>query len=1211
MLLLPGFAGTAGMSPCCVEVSRGPAFLSERLQQASAELLVLLTERCREPGPGSAAGTDRHWAAVPQQWQPGVLRQLARMLLCPSALLRVPAEELCMAATRLGPPAAAAEALARLHPGAAPLLQPLLDRQKRQKPGQKPGGAQPQTQKPVASSNRFVRQQTAPRPTTGGSAGGAARSAVAAAHTSRAGDIIDLTDSPPRAAALPYGASAPPKAGSRKQAQQAQQAVQAQQQQADSPWFMQWPSRQQAQQQVGQQAVQQPTQQLRQAEQKSKPNNQQVMDVEKLWPAEWPSRSLAADGPAPAAAAARGGRAPPVAQHPARREQHQGPERTGQRQPENSQRAPPARPGLSAAAAAVPRPQAALPGQQQPELDIDALWPASWPTRKPAGLLKEGGGLGSDACFSSMPAQRSRGASRAASPEPLTRPPSGLRAEAQRRTASRSGSPEATVRQRSSSVPLAAGGKIASAGEKSKPGSSSFRIPKRQATAACGAATAAATMPAERGHSSIAGTRAAAPQQPSAQQAQRLASLSRSASAGAEPLQLVEDDDELFAGLPPIAGNGGNQGTGRRMPPSRQLAAPAQPVRRVVHLAAPPAAALGGRRGAGAAAVPLWQQRRAALGQRRQLAAAAAALLTMDQLLQQLLAWEPSAILSGSGAAALQGLKVPVRFSSLQQYTQVSVGAPARFRSIGGSGSSGVWLLGCGSGRPMPCRLSTRWPKAPFRRHCAAPHLLLVNESQTCPVLSPRRPQAFSQLLLEEVRAHLQQAAEENPAAPTLCQRGGVASWHEAASALAAAGAVPLRLLEAQRQSDLHLLRFEPVAGASGGGQVESAAEFARSSGIRADDLLLIASRAAAPATPAGGTGAGQQPAPVAVTLAAVESVHTSQPSDRRPQQGTVGRQRQLLLTMRVSLRGGGSGSAGRQLLQQQLTPSTQWQAVRLFSLTPHLRQLQALVAAQKLPPLLLAELLEPQGSAGAGASTTQLSSVQPPLPPPLLRQLQQQYNSSQRSAIAAAATGFRPAASKAAVAARSGAADGGEPGAAAAVQQQAGQQCVLVQGPPGTGKTAAILGMLSAFLAPNTPKPGKAANDGSSKAGSSAARKQQAAAAVAASRQAVVNPTVRVLLVAQSNAAVDELCTRLAARGVIGRWALAALSTCSGHGPIGWLFVFVLDRPGARILQVASKHACRHVPAPALQGRRAASRVPGAVWAPRSHQPRSGGASY
>jgi hypothetical protein len=85
----------------------------------------------------------------------------------------------------------------------------------------------------------------------------------------------------------------------------------------------------------------------------------------------------------------------------------------------------------------------------------------------------------------------------------------------------------------------------------------------------------------------------------------------------------------------------------------------------------------------------VWLERRAELGrtalgggggQRRQQGAAGAAAsgapkLTMDALQRQILAWEPGSILSGGGGGntddGLQGLQVPTRFSSLQQYTQV------------------------------------------------------------------------------------------------------------------------------------------------------------------------------------------------------------------------------------------------------------------------------------------------------------------------------------------------------------------------------------------------------------------------------------------------------------------------------------------------------------------------------------------------------------
>lgn len=430
--------------------------------------------------------------------------------------------------------------------------------------------------------------------------------------------------------------------------------------------------------------------------------------------------------------------------------------------------------------------------------------------------------------------------------------------------------------------------------------------------------------------------------------------------------------------------------------------------------------------------------------------------------------------------------------------------------------------------------------------------------------------QIFSQLLLEEVRAHLQAEAEESPAAAVLCSGGG-GDWAQLAAALAASGAVPLRLQEVQRQSDLHVLRLEPSASTGPGGQAaprspESAAEFSRSSGIRPDDLLLLVSRPAAPvgtaasSAAAGGVPGGGQ---AAVALASVDSLHQQQLPERRQTQGTEGRHRQLMLTARVSLRGSGGGAAAQAALQQQLTTGTSWQAVRLMSLTPHLRQLQALVAAQRLPPLLLAELLSPGTTAPRGAAAQrqpkqQLAAVQPPLPAPLLQALQAQYNSSQQAAIASAIAGYRPAATAAAAGAgagagssSTGASTGARPPAAPAAQQQQ-QQLVLVQGPPGTGKSAAILGMCSAFLAVNAPRAGAAGSGGGGKAAGRAAAAAPAAASKQAKRAAaVVNPTARVLLAAQSNAAVDELCTRLAARGVVGRCAGArsgSQGTVCGH---------------------------------------------------------------
>lgn len=422
---------------------------------------------------------------------------------------------------------------------------------------------------------------------------------------------------------------------------------------------------------------------------------------------------------------------------------------------------------------------------------------------------------------------------------------------------------------------------------------------------------------------------------------------------------------------------------------------------------------------------------------------------------------------------------------------------------------------------------------------CALPLHATLN---TLPAASvPASMQVFSRLLLEECRAHLQQVLEESPAA-VLCSSSppngstsasGSSRRAEVAAALSDAGAEPLRLLEVQRQSQLHALRFEPAAApaaaAAGqpGRQPETAAEFSRRCGIRADDLLLLVGRQAA-----AGAAPGSVSSAPPMALAAVDSVHQQQLPEGRQTQGAQGRARQLLLSARVSLAGGGAG------MHAHFTAGTAWQAVRLMSLTPHLRQLQALVAAQRLPPLLLAELLSPATTAAASQrAPAQLAAVQPPLAPPLLAQLQGQYNRSQQVAIAAAAAGYRPAA----MAPAAGASGSTRPAAASA-----SQQVVLVQGPPGTGKTSAILGMLSVFLAANTPKcPAGASKPGGGGSSKPGAPPGSTAAQPPRRAPAVVNPTARVLLCAQSNAAVDELCMRLASRGVVGRCALGCVPVC------------------------------------------------------------------
>ena len=87
------------------------------------------------------------------------------------------------------------------------------------------------------------------------------------------------------------------------------------------------------------------------------------------------------------------------------------------------------------------------------------------------------------------------------------------------------------------------------------------------------------------------------------------------------------------------------------------------------------------------------------------------------------------------------------------------------------------------------------------------------------------------------------------------------------------------------------------------------------------------------------------------------------------------------------------------------------------------------------------------------------------------------------------------------------------------------------VQGPPGTGKTSAIIGMVSALLARNAEvavqqqeqpasKPRAVSREGDGNRGSPDRDSSE--------------PAARVLVCAQSNAAIDELIARLATPGLI-----------------------------------------------------------------------------
>lgn len=100
----------------------------------------------------------------------------------------------------------------------------------------------------------------------------------------------------------------------------------------------------------------------------------------------------------------------------------------------------------------------------------------------------------------------------------------------------------------------------------------------------------------------------------------------------------------------------------------------------------------------------------------------------------------------------------------------------------------------------------------------------------------------------------------------------------------------------------------------------------------------------------------------------------------------------------------------------------------------------------------------------------------------------------------------------------------------------------MLVQGPPGTGKTSAIIGILSALLAAKSSDAGGDTAAAKAKGQKAPGRRSKKGAKgvldPAAAQDALqlgVIPPVRILVCAQSNAAIDELATRLANEGVWG----------------------------------------------------------------------------
>eukprot|EP00850_Spirogloea_muscicola_P001467 SM000005S17264 [mRNA] locus=s5:1111561:1129649:+ [translate_table: standard] len=335
----------------------------------------------------------------------------------------------------------------------------------------------------------------------------------------------------------------------------------------------------------------------------------------------------------------------------------------------------------------------------------------------------------------------------------------------------------------------------------------------------------------------------------------------------------------------------------------------------------------------------------------------------------------------------------------------------------------------------------------------------------------------FRPLLLEELRAQLRRSHEELPA---LSQSGG------------ADGAFCIRLMSLERVDDFQMGRFRADAGPA-----DAAARQCSDS-----DLLLLSKLPVLAGGPPGPAG----------------STHLLALVDRKDSEG--GHTRATILQLRLFLP---SDSGRLTVVGRQMVNRSKWHAVRLISLTPQVREFQALAALHVLP---LASLIlgTPRG-AGQERRPGSYGKRLEELPDGLRSRLQAEYNLSQLAAVEVAIAQAASLASSASC-----------------------HQLMLVQGPPGTGKTKTIVGIVSSLLAVKSricSRKNQSSSSSDMRGGPTAAALSPWQAAAMAKYLAEEDSRVgemthngkgshgRVLVCAQSNAAVDEIVARIAVRGL------------------------------------------------------------------------------
>ncbi|KAL3632175.1 hypothetical protein CASFOL_025159 [Castilleja foliolosa] len=322
----------------------------------------------------------------------------------------------------------------------------------------------------------------------------------------------------------------------------------------------------------------------------------------------------------------------------------------------------------------------------------------------------------------------------------------------------------------------------------------------------------------------------------------------------------------------------------------------------------------------------------------------------------------------------------------------------------------------------------------------------------------------FRPLVLEEFKAQLQSSYQEMVSSEEMCSGS-------------------LSVLSVERIDNFHVVRF-----------VQDEKDSTGSKGLMENDLILLT----------------RQP-----LRNSVIDVHTVGKVERREKDN---KKKSSILAIKLYLQGCSRLNRARKLL----TDRSKWYASRIMSITPQLREFQALSSIREIPllPIILNPANHPRGESKIG-NLSKLSQ-------PLQQIIKSSYNGSQLQAISLAIGPF---------------------------DLMKDTELTLVQGPPGTGKTRTIVAIVSGLLAFSQMKDSKRLRNYESVSTSTSRTDQrvsQTAAVARAWQDAALarqlNEDVeynnissgnctrgRILICAQSNAAVDELVARISSEGLCG----------------------------------------------------------------------------